>query len=276
MCPMPDSMSRPAHLPDYRYPSINEVVLGVQFASVPGYQQIRAMEVWDLYRSDFPKVQELAPIAPSFETFGLPPLTPMLNMGIVTGALHNRFWFLSKNEAELIQFQQDRLLHNWRKVGDQKNEYPRFERMITRFENELLSLEKYFRQYSVEGLAYNQVEISYINNIVIEDRSVQAKASDWFQFLNFESKEPNDVNILFRRILQSPSGQPFGRLICEVSTAMDIHSKLMFIFTITVRGAPSEPKIGAALDFLKLGRELIVTEFAERTTENAQIVWGKI
>ncbi|MDE2074857.1 MAG: TIGR04255 family protein, partial [Alphaproteobacteria bacterium] len=133
---------RPSHLPDYKAPPLNEVVLGVQFNQPVGYQQIRAGEVWSLYKSNYPVVEEQPPLAPSFEMFGGRP-TNVLQFQFATGATHDRFWFLSESRDELIQFQADRLLHNWRKVGDGTNPYPRFERMIDKFRAELRTLETY-------------------------------------------------------------------------------------------------------------------------------------
>lgn len=68
---MTDTLPRPDHLPDFRTPPLNEVVVGVQFAPARGYQQILAGEVWELYRAQFPTVEEMPPIPPAFETFGL-------------------------------------------------------------------------------------------------------------------------------------------------------------------------------------------------------------
>ena len=93
------------------------------FAPVQGYQQIRAGEVWALFRKDYPRVEELAPLQPMFETFGLPQ-GGQIGFGITMGAPRNRFWFISSSGDELIQFQQDRLLHNWRKIGDQNKRIP--------------------------------------------------------------------------------------------------------------------------------------------------------
>ena len=88
-------MTRPSHLPDYRKPPLNEFVLGVQFATPPGYQQIYAGEVWKLFSEKYPVVQEQPPLPPTFETFGIHQGN-MVNFGFVSGATHDRFWFLTK------------------------------------------------------------------------------------------------------------------------------------------------------------------------------------
>src|SRR4051794_13517866 len=78
-------VTRPETLPDFCTPPLNEVVVGVQFTPARGYQQIRAGEVWALFRSIFPKVEEFPALPPMFETFGLPQ-AQHINFGIVSGA----------------------------------------------------------------------------------------------------------------------------------------------------------------------------------------------
>ncbi len=273
---MSTARSRPQHLPDYRKPPLNEVVLGVQFAPARGYQQIRAGEVWNLYKTEFPLVEEMPPIPPMFETFGLSRPGAMINFGIVSGAMHDRFWFLSPQKSELIQFQQDRLLHNWRKVGDNSNEYPRFEKMIANFEKELHLLEAYFNNLAPQKLICNQAEVSYINHIPLDKSEGREKASDWFRFADFGAAEPDDMSFVFRRALKGPSGVPTARLICETGTNFSPLGDRILVLTLTVRGAPEDATIPAALKLLRLGREVIVTEFAAITTDSAQDLWERV
>lgn len=273
---MTQTSSRPAHLPDYSSPPLDEVVLGIQFVPAQGYQQIRAGEVWALYKSDFPHVEECPPIPPSFETFGVPPGGPFFNFGLVSGALHDRFWFLSPEKSQLIQFQSDRLLHNWRKVGDRSNEYPRFEKMISNFENEAERLDAYFNGLTPQRLVCNQAEISYINHIPLTGAGGVAKASAWLRFLDFGAIEVDDISAVFRRVISSSTGEPTGRMICDVNTLNDPHGERKLVLTFTVRGAPPDTSISAAIEFLKFGREAIVQEFTARTTDSAQKAWGRI
>jgi uncharacterized protein (TIGR04255 family) len=265
--------SRPDHLPDFRNPPLNEVVLGVQFSTPKGYQQIYAGEVWNLFRAEFPKIEEQLPLAPAFETFGLPSKGKQL--GFITGASHDRFWFLSQDGDELIQFQQDRLLHNWRKVGDLSNEYPRFESMIKRFHGELDQLQGYLNGLVVQKLSINQCEISYINHIA-PAAGQDIKASDWLRIVKFGDKEPDDFSTSFREVIFDEGGKPQGRLTCEASTGIKPDGSRIIVMTLTVRGAPKGSDIESALQFLTKGRELIVCRFAELTTEEAHKTWGRI
>ena len=74
------------NLADFKAPPLNEVVMGIQFQPVPGYQQIRALEVWQLFREQFPVVQEQLPLNPQFETFGLPSPAQMLQFPLMFNA----------------------------------------------------------------------------------------------------------------------------------------------------------------------------------------------
>ena len=263
-------------LPDFRNPPLNEVVLGVQFKPVASYQQIRAGEVWALFRKEFPNVRELPPLPPSFETFGPAGLAVgQVDFQLVAGPTHNRFWFLSQNGEELIQFQQDRLLHNWRKIGDDAT-YPRFEAIIENYEQELITLQNYFLSMSTDHLAITQCEVSYINHILCSDQPNPPSTSSWLRLLDFGEIEPEDFLINCRWTISTAAGTPQGRLISEASTAINSKGQRIIVLTLTARGAPATADIPAALQFLKIGRELIVKRFARITTDSAHRIWERI
>jgi uncharacterized protein (TIGR04255 family) len=274
---VPKTLNRPDYLPDFKNPPLNEVVVGIQFSQPKGYQQIFAGKVWELFWEDYPQVQEQPPLQPNFEVFGLPSqgtVISHLNFGIGS-LLHNRYWFLTKNGDELIQFQQDRLLHNWRKIGGQESQYPRFESMIERFENEINKFQKYVNSFETqEELQINQCEISYINHIT--DADGIKNFSDWLNCVNDENMMLDDFNLRFSEVLKDSNDKPIGRLICEAALGITQESKWMILFTFTVRGAPDNNTINSALEFIQNGRDLIVRRFSELTTDKAHKKWGRI
>jgi hypothetical protein len=52
-----------------------------------------------------------------------------------------RFWFVNEVGTELLQFQLDRFVHNWRKTGE-GIEYPRYERIRKKAPRDLHRLDK--------------------------------------------------------------------------------------------------------------------------------------
>lgn len=273
---MPKTVIRPDDLPDFSSPPLNEVVLGVQYSPPGGYQQIHVSDVWNLFKKKYPQVQEYPPIAPSFEIFGLPQSSSTSGqINFLDGPLHDRYWFLRPEGDELIQFQQDRLLHNWRKVGDQTNEYPRFEAMINQFRGELNQLQQYMNGLFPQTLAINQCEVSYINHIAVE-KLEDAKASDWLRFVAFSNPEPEGFSIGFREIIRGEDGTPRGRLFCEALAGVKPGGQRIIALTLTVRGAPNGSDIESALDFITKGRELIVRRFTELTTDLSHKIWGRV
>jgi uncharacterized protein (TIGR04255 family) len=264
---------RPAHLPDFERPPLHEVVLGVQFNAPAKYQQIFAGDVWRLFEKDYPNVEEKPALAPAFETFG-GRSTAQFNIGFLSGAQHDRFWFLSPKKDELIQFQSDRLLHNWRKVGDGSNPYPRFERMIDKFQSELAALERYINTLAPQRLHINQCEVTYVNHIALTDARNPAS---WIGVLNMSDYDnQDDFSISLRHVIKGKDGKPRGRLIiAAVSAATDTGEEIIKL-ELTMRGAPQTSQIDDAVAFLLEGRERIVRKFADITTEDAQKVWERI
>lgn len=267
--------SRPDGLPDFRSPPLNEVVMGVQFNPIPGYHQIYAGDVWRLFKDEFPNVEEHQALPPAFETFG-PPGGQAINFGLVTGGQHDRFWFLSQDRDELIQFQEDRLLHNWRKVLGNEKPYPRFEHISAKFEGELIALSDFFKSLSREkfqGITFNQVELSYINHIDLEP---WGDYSTWLKVCHFGSEMPDDVTMVWRRALYGPDGAPYGRLIVDARSAVHLKGNNIIVLNLTVRGSPETATVDGVMSFLREARETICKEFATITTDSAHRTWERI
>lgn len=265
---------RPPDLPDYRLPPVNEVVVGVQFNPAEKYQQIHAGEVWALFRADYPIVEEQPALPPMFETFGGRSI-PQMGFGFITGATHDRFWFLSADGRELIQFQADRLLHNWRRLGEGPDTYPRFERVVDKFRSELIALDGYFSSLAPQALTISQCEISYINQIVLN--SDLPNPQDWLRFLSFPNgDQPSDLLASMRSVISDPNGIPLARLTIDTNSGLTNIGEPMIQLTLTVRGAPPGSSVDNAIEFLCMGREKIVRRFTELTTDLAHQKWERL
>lgn len=265
-------MSRPANLPDFKSPPLNEIVLGVQFDQIPGYELINAGEVWSRYKAEYPQVVTQPPLAPVFETFGARP-SPNFQVQIGDAIQHPRFWFMQRDGHELVQFEPTRLMHNWRQIDGVGGEYPRYEYLADRFEKELSVLSQFAVDFGRSSLSITQAELSYFNRLYIDEGK-----NEWpFEDLGFISMSANEVEVgggSFQKVLSDKEG-PVARMYVEFGTNWDSTGRPFILFSHTVRGAPRKAGIAGALEFLASGRQVIVESFAKLTTEEAHKKWQR-
>jgi uncharacterized protein (TIGR04255 family) len=205
------------------------------------------------------------------ETFGASTIG-QIGFGFIPRATHQRFWFLSKNKDEIIQFQNDRFIHNWRKLADESNKYPHFEEISDKYKEEISKLEKYFSKSSPDIIKINQCELSYTNHILLTQ---DAGCDKWLNITSFNNFEADEFGISYSKMLKDDSGKPFGRLICEANKGLNNKGEAIIWLNITCRGMPKNPNIESAMEFFKAGREMIVNCFDNITTDYAHKKWGK-
>lgn len=251
------------------------MVVGVQFAPPAGYSSIFARDVWNLFQESYPKVEEHPAIEPRFETFGGPQpgisLQSAIKFRFASEPMRSRLWFISPDESHLIQFQSDRLLLNWRRRPSGNN-YPRFESIAESFASHLEKVQNFYASAFDKSFEINQAEVSYINIIHANgsadlDRLVSfLKIHGSVESANFQSTE----------IINDLDGKPWARFIIDLQSVvtLDGQSKA-FSLSLTYRGKPSGNNIPDAMEFLKKGREMIVTRFTDLTTEYAHNAWGR-
>jgi uncharacterized protein (TIGR04255 family) len=266
------SAQRPTDLPEYKSPPLDEVAVGVQYAQAPRYASTDAGSVWELFKADYPNVQEQPPLEPSFETFG-GANTPSFKLQLSNAPKRGRLWFVSDEQDHLIQFQDNRFLLNWRKRPTAQ-EYPRFEKISQAFEQNLDKLSDYFTEQHNHQLAINQAEITYINNIPIQNYS---ETSNWLAFLGFNNIDLENINVNFSEVITDDDDRPFARMIYTLQSVVSMDGKnKAILFSLAFRGTPRGSNISDAIEFIKEGRKMIVTRFTELTTESAHKEWEKI
>jgi uncharacterized protein (TIGR04255 family) len=272
-------LPRPPGLPDFTDPPLSEVVISIQFATPPKYSGAYIREIWSLFERDFPKVQEMPALPPTFEVFGGPELPAMrlMNFGMITGGLRNRYWFLNNTGTEVIQFQQDRFIHNWRKVPGHKNEYPRFDPIFSKYTSELESLDSYFRSKSWGPIVPNQCELTYVNQMPLKtDAGQPIPKSYYFRKIDVSLDEDvSDFGLNLRKPIIAIDGKPIGRLFVEAATGVDSDGNPVLGLNLTARGAPAEASRAASLEFLQNARQLIDNTFVTFTSDAAHKTWGR-
>lgn len=264
-------MKRPEHLPDFTDPPLDEVVLGVQFAPVLQYTSVNARDVWELFKSEFPKVQEQPLLQPQFETFGGANLQPSFQFQVGAPPVGSRLWFISEQDNHLLQFQSDRFLINWRK-NPNPQPYPRFEGIAEAFEKGLISLASHLASDFGHAIEINQAEVTYINIVPVDEFS---NVGQWFGVWNGDISNIEGLNTSFDEVIKDENGKPYARLFHAIQSVYSIDGKhKAFNLSLTFRGKPSGTDVASAMRFVTTGREAIVMRFKQMTTESAHKHWG--
>ena len=266
-------MNRPAHLPDFSEPPLDEVVLGVQFSPMQNYSSVYAGTVHSLFQGEFPKIAEQPLLSPQFETFGGGNVQAGPRIQVGSPPIGSRLWFLSQDENHLLQFQADRFLGNWRRRPNAE-EYPHFEGLADAFEKNLRRLDEFFHDCFGKTIEVNQAEVSYINVIPLDGF---ADAEAWLAVWSGGKIDVESVNLSFSEVIRGKDGKPFARLLHHVQSVFTTDGKKRALrLSLEFKGKPKSETIEEAMAFLRRGREAIVLRFKEITTSEAHQAWGII
>jgi uncharacterized protein (TIGR04255 family) len=272
--------TRPDDLPEFKKPPVTEVVLSLQFATLGTLRSFHIGLLWERIRERYPTVEEQAELPPVFETFGSRPVTrqPGIQIETLLKPPMPRYWFEGQT-GDLLQLQQDRLIHNWRQL-EADQQYPRYEKVREDFVRDVTSFTDFIRDHELGNLRPNQSEISYVNTIDLPGSSNPQKALErivkcWRGGIAI-GDELESTGIVLRSVLND-EGHPYARMHIVVQPAFRTRDQTPIVrMDITVRGKPVDETIDAALAVFDRGREAIVRTFADITTPEMHEVWGRI
>jgi uncharacterized protein (TIGR04255 family) len=272
----------PNALPEFSNPPLVEVVLSVQFEKLTrmGIPQLGLL--WAEMKEKYPRTEEHPLLEPVKEVFGARQKQRMqFQVEMLETPPIPRVWFLEQLGCELMQIQQDRIIHNWRKVK-QDNEYPRYDKIREAFKSDLESFQKFLLQEKLGNLIPDQCEVTYLNQIVADDiweshNEINKVIPLWsWNRELIKNIDPEDVRFNARYIISDEFGAPLGRLHTEVQPAYrGSNGTPIFILNLTARGAPKEKSIEGVLTFMDVGRESIVRTFASITANELHEKWGR-
>ena len=272
----------PSSLPDFTDPPVVEVALSVQYEPLTALCTPAMGLLWSEFRDRFPNVEEHAPLEAVIERFGVKgPKKVGVRVEMMPKPPVPRCWFLNEAGTELIQVQQDRFVHNWRKVGEGED-YPRFEHVRDRFKRELRVFESFVRREKLGELVPTQCEVTYVNHIVAgrgwERHGQLGEVLTLFvpKYSEAFLPEPEDARMAVRYVIPGADGEPLGRLhiVMEPGYRRD-DNRPMFLLDLTARGRPERDGVDGVLRFLEIGREWVVRGFAAVTTAQMHKIWGR-
>ena len=265
-------------LPSYERPPVIEVVCGVQYEPIGGFQATAFGLLWQRLRKEYPVVEQKPPLAEVIERFGneatdgggievskMPPLP--------------RLFFVHSIPNWLLQVQADRFLHNWRKTKD-SDVYPRFPQVFGKFWSAWNDFLEFCSDEKLGDPQINQLEVTYINHIV-QGNGWSGLGAIGEVFPDFHWRDE-------RSFLHSPESLAWkatfalpkecGRLHVSLRHALRRDDgKPVLLCDLTARGIPKARDSDAIRAWFHLGREWIVRGFADLTSEHVQKeIWRRI
>jgi len=188
-----------------------------------------------------------------------------------------RYWF-EAGEDQLMQVQQDRLIHNWRR-GESQSEYPRYENVLKEFLADYKALRDFAREEKFGEILINQCEISYMNTIFVPGAEDPYRAID--RVMKIWNQPTVSVGVFEQatvqpRFILSKNGQAYARLHVTLQPAIRVATRQPCLqLTMSVKGKPADESLEATLDFFAEGREAIVRAFTDLTTPEMHKEWGR-
>ncbi|MDA0159570.1 TIGR04255 family protein [Solirubrobacter ginsenosidimutans] len=267
----------------FERPPLNEVYLSVQFATDVSDEAVALAEFWPLIRADFPTLERHPALPPVEETFDVPPKVgpPNLPFRIGTGAMPQRYWFVSADSTRLVQVQPDRFLFNWRRVRPD-DEYPRFRALVPEFERLFEAFVQVLSADQRKAATAAWAEVGYINHVDAPDELRPGGHISLDRIFTFVSKidatafDPvEDMQLQVRSTIRDDGDAPLGRIYLSATPAYRNADQMpIYVVELIARGRPggSEPKDLA--NFFARGREMVVDAFCSVTTTEMHDAWG--
>lgn len=268
------------HPVSFAHPPVNEVVLSVQFARPIPDDVLALADFWPKIREDFPNLERQPPIMPASEDFSSPPRQPPFRFEFGEGAMPQRYWLVSEEGNDLVQFQRDRFLVNWRRQGSE-TPYPRYDHIRKMFTEIFPVFQESLAPQDKAGLEPEWCEITYINEIDAEPDSGHGhmelgRILRLFQHrVELEALPPPEDAQFQERFVLRRDESPFGRFYLNATPAFrSTDGKAVYMVTLLVRGSPQTTDSDGALALFDLGHDQIVRTFRDMTTDEMHDRWG--
>jgi len=262
-------------LPEFENPPVIEVVCGLMFDPLGGLLAPHLGLLWQRFREEYPKCQEVPPLAPVVELFEG---EPSIGLELSETPPLPRIWFTRADDVGIIQVQRDRFLHNWKKAkpGDA---YPRYGTVFSLFKDKLAIFEQFISDEGLGPVRPRQYELTYVNHIP-KGKLVSSLLNISVLFPDFSWRAdagrflacPDGLN--WRTSFVLPEHR--GRLHVAIRSGVrrDDHETIILL-ELTARGMAGVPDREQMWAWFDMAHEWIVCAFTDLTSPRAHSAWRR-
>jgi uncharacterized protein (TIGR04255 family) len=265
--------------PYFENAPVREVALSVSFEPLKELNVTHFGLLREKYREKYPRFQQHAPVDYRREDFLGAHQGPRLPLRFVESAPMPRVWFLTEDESQIIQFQRDLFVTNWRGVHAQ-TWYPRYNQLRQEFLTCWSTFLEFLDNEKVQRCRQPQWEITYVNEIMAEEKGVgllgvsrilTGISGDYND--DFLSQAEEDAVVRARYLIPGENGTPVGRLRMDLTPGRRASGKY-FQLRLTAKGNLAEG-LEKLEDGLNLGHHWVVQGFASLTSPHIQREWRR-
>jgi uncharacterized protein (TIGR04255 family) len=265
-------------IPRFKAPPLVETILGLEFAPIGQWQIPHFGLYWQKIREEYPTFEVQPPLASSEDRRSTEDRIFKAMMIELHPVPPVRCWYRHAGNECLLQLQNDRFIHNWRKTGEDSN-YPHYEGIRPIFEVEWNRFREFLKHEQIGSAEPSRCEVTYVNHLVKgrEWNSLADVAAVFPWFSPPTVFDPPRTASAVGFALQYPLAfAEIGHLSIQLQHAVredDRHEVLQF--TLTARGKPSSPETSDLLLFFDSAREAVVRTFTRLTSPAMHDLWQR-
>lgn len=264
-------------LPKFDKPPVIEMVMGVEFADLPGLSVPYFGLFWGLIRDKYPLCEVKEPKPSRIEVFeGQFKQEITFNFPIL-GPPPVRCWYSNTEQTWLLQLQQDRFIQNWRKTASDKT-YSHYRHVRDRFEKEFHRFQEFVRKQQLGPLQIRQCEVSYVNHIELEkEPGVAFELEEISPYISAKKQgdflpAPDGVTLNTSYVIPENRGRLY---IAAQKAFRHVDAKEILQITVSAKVIPASQGDSEILDALDLGHEWAARGFTDFTSDKMHRLWER-
>ena len=248
--------------------------MGVHFDPLENWNLPHLGLFWSRIKDEYP-VAEVHPLIASegavqFE-FGVAEPQKQLKIPV-------RCWFINEDKTRLIQVQNNRFIHNWRRSGGSHGPYSHYDDLRPIFEAEWKRFSTFLENEGIVKPNVVRCEVAYINHL--------EQGKGWQSFDDLPDVFPSWSGRTSGSFLPPPQAaairtfypieQPEGRLEISVQPAVrQSDGKDIIQLNVTGLCKPASSGEGQIISALDAAREGVVRGFTDFTSAKMHEIWRR-
>jgi uncharacterized protein (TIGR04255 family) len=251
---------------DFERPPVVETSIGFHFTPIQGWTILQYGLLWEKFKSKYPTAEFNPPVGDLQLQLG--PSANFSNVPI-------RVCFVDSANANLIQVQNNLVLHNWRRSSP-SSLYQHYARTREALQSDWQVFRGFLDQQSLKFTQIVRCEASYFNHLV--------QGEDWLEFSELPTLFPAWKGLETKGVLAKPHmigisawyARDQGMIqIASQPALRQTDGKQIIQLTITVNGLPASQGDKGLFECLDACHSAAVSAFAEFTSEEMQLRWGR-